>query len=89
MGLKINLQMGEVQVSGELTDSPTALAIGNALPLEVRVSTWGEEIYFTVPVKAGLDETAKELVDIRGYRLLAPGQRPLPVFRPDAHQRPG
>jgi hypothetical protein len=63
MGLKINLQMGEVQVSGELTDSPTALAIGKALPLEVRVSTWGEEIYFTIPVKAGLDETAKELVE--------------------------
>jgi hypothetical protein len=63
MGLNINLQMGEVQVSGELTDSPTALAIGKALPLEVRVSTWGEEIYFTIPVKAGLDETAKELVE--------------------------
>ena len=63
MGLKITLQMGEVQVSGELSDSPTALAIGQALPLEARLSTWGEEIYFTIPVEAALDETAKELVE--------------------------
>ncbi len=63
MGLKIHLQMGAVQVSGELTDSPAALAIGQALPLEATVSTWGEEIYFTIPVQAALDETAKELVE--------------------------
>ncbi len=63
MGLKIHLQLGEVQVSGELSDSAKALAIGKALPLEARVSTWGEEIYFTIPVQTGLDDTAKELVE--------------------------
>jgi hypothetical protein len=63
MGTKIQLQLGQVLVTAELFDSPTARAIARALPLEARVSTWGEEIYFTIPVQADLDDTAKELVE--------------------------
>jgi uncharacterized protein len=63
MGLQIILQAGEIQVTGELNDSSTAQAIGKALPIEARVSTWGEEIYFTIPVQADLEATARELVD--------------------------
>jgi uncharacterized protein len=63
MGLEIILQAGEVRVTGELNDSPTAQAIAKALPLEARVSTWGEEIYCTIPVQADLEATARELVD--------------------------
>ncbi len=50
------------EINAELHDTPTARAIARALPLEARASTWGDEIYFTIPVQAGLDDTAREVV---------------------------
>ena len=76
-------------MTGELYDSPTALAIGRALPLEARVSTWGEEIYFTIPVQADLDETAKEVVDFGDIGYWPHGERFVPVFRSDTNKPPG
>ncbi len=46
-----------------LNDSPTAREIARALPLEAEANTWGEEIYFPIPVHMPLDDGAKELVD--------------------------
>ncbi|MCP4666657.1 MAG: hypothetical protein GY849_09835, partial [Deltaproteobacteria bacterium] len=34
------------------------------LPLKTSFSTWGDEIYFTIPVEAELDESAREEVDM-------------------------
>ena len=34
------------------------------LPLETGFNTWGEEIYFEIPVTAELDDTAKDVVEI-------------------------
>jgi len=48
---------------GELNDSPTAVAIRSVLPLEAAARTWGDEIYFPIPVEQKLDHTAAELVD--------------------------
>ncbi len=62
MGIKVRFLAGEVEVFGELHDTATALAIAAALPLEATVHTWGDEIYFSIPVRTGLDETARELV---------------------------
>ncbi|MCP4252701.1 MAG: hypothetical protein GY775_04700, partial [Candidatus Scalindua sp.] len=33
------------------------------LPIENTVNTWGDEIYFTIPVTSALDEAAKEVVE--------------------------
>jgi hypothetical protein len=63
MGWKILFTAGEVQAAGVLHDSPFAQTMREVLPLEAMVSTWGEEIYFTIPVKADLDDTAREVVD--------------------------
>lgn len=64
MGVKVRFVAGEVQVEGELHDTATAQAIAAALPLEATVHTWGDEIYFTIPVRTSLDETAREVVEI-------------------------
>lgn len=36
----------------------TAKAIWDALPFETRANTWGDEIYFSIPVKLGAEKSA-------------------------------
>jgi hypothetical protein len=59
---KIFIRSGEIEMSAELNDSPTASALFSALPLSARANTWGDEIYFQVPVDRKLDSTAAEVV---------------------------
>jgi hypothetical protein len=47
--IRIVLEHGEATAT--LDDSATATSVQAALPLDGIVSRWGEEIYFTVPVK--------------------------------------
>lgn len=61
--MKIRITVGEVALEAELDDSPTARKVAETLPLATAFNTWGEEIYFTIPVEADLDDTAREVVD--------------------------
>jgi hypothetical protein len=49
-------------VSATLNDTPTARALVAALPLKAKAQTWGEEVYFELPVKAALEGSAKQVV---------------------------
>ena len=51
MGRRIVIRAGSVEVPAELNDTRTATAIWEALPIEVPGNTWGDEIYFSVPVR--------------------------------------
>jgi hypothetical protein len=62
MGKRINILVGDLKVEAELNDSKTARLIWETLPIEAKVNTWGEEIYFAIPVKTGLEEGAREVV---------------------------
>jgi hypothetical protein len=55
MARRIVIQAADVSLEAELDDSATADAVWQALPFEGSASRWGEEIYFTIPVK--LDES--------------------------------
>jgi hypothetical protein len=48
--------------SATLQDTPTARAPVAALPLKARAQTWGEEVYFEIPVKAALEPGAQQVV---------------------------
>jgi hypothetical protein len=61
---KIVIRAGEVEATAELNESVTAMAIWQALPLEGSANTWGEEIYFRIPVSQALEPGAKELVQL-------------------------
>lgn len=56
---RITITAGGVTASAELFEGPTADAIWDELPLEATANTWGEEIYFPIPV------TCKEEPDAR------------------------
>ncbi|KKL80469.1 hypothetical protein LCGC14_2004460 [marine sediment metagenome] len=59
---KIRIIVDDISAVAELSGSKTSEAIWDALPIENTVNTWGEEIYFEIPVKSALDENAKEVV---------------------------
>lgn len=48
---QIQIRAGDVQVIAELNDNRTADAIWEALPLSAAGNTWGDEIYFGIPVR--------------------------------------
>jgi len=60
---KIKIIAGDICAVAELSNSKTSDAIWNFLPIENTVNTWGDEIYFTIPVASALDGTAKEVVE--------------------------
>jgi len=62
MERKIRIKAGEVEVLAELNDSKVAGLIWDALPFSASINTWGDEIYFPIPVKAKIDNP-KTLVE--------------------------
>ena len=60
---KIAIHIGDIFIKAALNDTKTAKKILDQLPLESEVSLWGEEIYFSIPVKHDL-ENQKDEVDI-------------------------
>jgi len=63
MGKRIRIHVGLITMKAELRDSPTAEALWAALPIEASVNTWGDEIYFPIPVDQDLDDMAAEVVE--------------------------
>jgi len=70
MANKIKITAGSVTQTAELNESKCAGKIWDALPLQARASTWGDEIYFGIPVECGPENprTTVELGDL-GYWL--------------------
>ncbi len=62
MGKRIRILIDDLKVEAELNESKTAQLVWEALSIESKTNLWGEEIYFVIPVKAGLEEGAREVV---------------------------
>ncbi len=69
----MRISAGTVQAEAVLNDSPTATQIWEALPLEARGNTWGEEIYFSIPVKAEEEPGAREVMAVGEIAYWPPG----------------
>ena len=59
---KIIISSDDISATATLNDNPTAEAIWKALPLESRVNTWGDEIYFDIPVQVKQADDASDVV---------------------------
>lgn len=88
MAKRINITAGEVSATAVLNDTATAQAIWDGLPITARANTWGDEIYFSIPVRLET-EKGQELVELGDLGYWSPGTAfciffgPTPMSRGD------
>jgi hypothetical protein len=72
--MRINIRIGDLSIEAQLNDTPTARKVATALPIQTSFNTWGDEIYFAIPVTAALDDSAQEVVALGDLGYWPPGK---------------
>jgi hypothetical protein len=85
---QIRITVGDISAQAKLNETETAKAIWEALPIEGRANTWGDEIYFSIPVRLET-EKSQATVELGELGYWAPGTAfciffgPTPMSRGD------
>jgi len=61
---EIRIATEKIEMLATLNDSATAERIWDALPIESTVNTWGQEIYFSIPVQCDLGLEARDRMEV-------------------------
>ncbi|MGD1019338.1 MAG: cyclophilin-like fold protein [Verrucomicrobiia bacterium] len=87
--MRIRITWDKGEAFGVLIDAPTATKLLKVLPCSSSANTWGEEVYFSLPVSTVLEADAKQVVPpgticfwVEGQSLAIPFG-PTPVSRGD------
>ena len=64
MPTPIRIQIGTLELSAELNDSPTAKTLMSLLPIEFSMSRWGDEYYGDCGIKTGLSPDARDIMEV-------------------------
>ena len=62
MAQRIRFDFGSLSLDAELLETATAKAIAATLPVTSSTLTWGEEVYFEVPVKVAAEKDARAVI---------------------------
>ena len=73
MKRKIRVTVGKIELEAWLNETKTANEVFEVLPITAAVNTWGDEIYFTIPVTA-VPEDAREVVNLGDIAYWPPGR---------------
>lgn len=73
MARQIEIEAGDIKVQAELKDTETAQAVWDGLPIEGVANTWGDEIYFSIPLALPL-EAGQEVVELGDLGYWPPGR---------------
>jgi hypothetical protein len=82
MGTTITITIEGQALSAELNDSPAALQLAAALPLEAGMSRWGEEYYGDCGLSIPEDRSARELMEVGEIAYWPPGRALCLFFGP-------
>jgi len=85
----ISEKIGEVEADLLEEDAPkTVEAVWEALPVEARANTWGDEVYFSIPVRL-VEENSHEIVEVGDIGYWPPGRGFCIFFGPTPISRAG
>jgi hypothetical protein len=59
---RIRFDFGDLTLDADLLETPTAKAVAAALPISSSVLTWGEEVYFDVPLEVKREPDARAVI---------------------------
>ena len=68
----INILAGKLDIEVQLNETKTAKELLGILPITSNVNRWGNEIYFSIPLKANIENGVEE-VDIGMVAFWPPG----------------
>ena len=68
----INISTEKFNIQVKINETQTAKKLIEALPLSSTVNRWGDEIYFTIPVQAAIENGVEE-VDVGTVAFWPPG----------------
>ncbi|MDX2258248.1 MAG: cyclophilin-like fold protein [Hyphomicrobiaceae bacterium] len=57
------IRSGGIVLRAELLDTPTADRVWQSLPIYTTARTWGEEVYFGVPIEQWMEADARDVVE--------------------------
>ena len=63
MNTRIRISWQGEELAATLRDTPAVKKLLATLPCESRAQTWGDEVYFSIPVEAGLEKDARQVVE--------------------------
>lgn len=61
--MNIKIIINDTELTATIDDEQFAEKLGDVLPVESSARTWGEEVYFSLPVEDDLDDDATDVVD--------------------------
>jgi len=79
MPTPVIIKIGEIKLSAELNDSPSAEKIKLLLPLEFSMSRWGDEYYGNCGIDAELSQDARDVMEV-GELAVWPAGNALCIF---------
>jgi hypothetical protein len=84
---RLRIRAGPVAATATLDDSATARAIWAALPIEAVAATWGDEVYFEIPVVQAEAPGARAVVAAGELAYWSPGRAFCIFFGPTPASR--
>lgn len=79
MPTPIIMRIGELRLSAELNDSPSAEKLKLLLPLEFSMSRWGDEYYGDCSIEMELSQDARDVMEV-GELAVWPTGKALCIF---------
>jgi len=70
----IRITVGDIELDAHLSETPSALALWDALPIERTVNTWGHEFYFDIGIRIENSPDASDIVEL-GIAQVLEGRR--------------
>jgi len=86
---QIAIRVGSLTMEAALNDTQTARQVADALPIRSGFNTWGDEIYFAIPIAAELESDAREVVEMGDLGYWPPGNAFCIFFGPTPMSQAG